>query len=139
MWRWRRPGGGPAGGGGRAAGLIGGSTAMLAEAAHSFADTMNQVFLLVSLQLGERPPDEEHPFGYGKERFFWAFLAAVFIFVSGAVFSLYEGLRTLLSGESVDVGYPLTYGVLAFSLVAEGWSLLQAVRPAGGGGAAARP
>jgi Cation efflux family len=56
------------------AGLLGGSVAMLAEAAHSFADTMNQVFLLVSLSLGDREPDEDHPFGYGKERFFWALL-----------------------------------------------------------------
>ena len=120
-----------------AAGLIGGSTAMLAEAAHSLADTMNQVFLLVSLQLGERPPDEDHPFGHGKERFFWALLAAVFIFVSGAVFSLVEGLRALLSGEALDVGYPLTYAVLVFSLLAEGWSLLRAFRQARGEAAAA--
>jgi cation diffusion facilitator family transporter len=119
------------------AGLIGGSTAMLAEAAHSVADTMNQVFLLISLQLGDRPPDEDHPFGHGKERFFWALLAAVFIFVSGAVFSLVEGLRALLSSESVEVGYPLTYAVLGFSLLAEGYSLFRAVRQAGGEAAAA--
>ena len=75
------------------AGLASGSSAMLAEAAHSIADTMNQVFLLFSLALGERPPDAEHPFGHGKERFFWSFLAAVGIFVAGAGFSLYEGLQ----------------------------------------------
>jgi cation diffusion facilitator family transporter len=119
------------------AGVVGGSTAMLAEAAHSFADTMNQVFLLISLQLGERPADEDHPFGHGKERFFWALLAAVFIFVSGAVFSLVEGVRALLSGESTEIGYPLTYAVLGFSLLAEGFSLLQAVRQARGEAAAA--
>jgi cation diffusion facilitator family transporter len=118
------------------AGVIGGSTAMLAEAAHSFADSMNQVFLLVSLQLGDRPPDEDHPFGHGKERFFWAFLAAVFIFVSGAVFSLMEGARALLGGHAVEVGYPLTYGVLVFSLVAEGYSLYRAVRQVRGEAAA---
>jgi cation diffusion facilitator family transporter len=109
------------------AGLLGRSPAMLAEAAHSVADTMNQVFLLVSLSLGERKPDEEHPFGYGKERFFWAFLAAVFIFVSGAVFSLYEGLRALLGGEQVEATFVLSYAVLGFSLVAEGASLWRAV------------
>ena len=104
------------------AGLVGGSAAMLAEAAHSFADTMNQVFLLVSLSLGDREPDEDHPFGYGKERFFWALLAAVFIFVSGALFSLWQGVHGLLSGETVGGGYLLTYGVLVFALVAEGTS-----------------
>jgi cation diffusion facilitator family transporter len=109
------------------AGLLGGSAAMLAEAAHSFADTMNQVFLLVSLSLGDREPDEEHPFGYGKERFFWALLAAVFIFVSGALFSLWQGVHGLLSGGSVEGGYLLTYAVLAFALAAEGTSWWRAV------------
>ena len=59
------------------AGAISGSAAILAEGAHSVADTGNQVFLLVSLRMGERAPDEDHPFGYGKERFFWAFVAAI--------------------------------------------------------------
>src|SRR6266536_501003 len=94
------------------AGLTGHSAAMLAEGAHSVADTMNQVFLLVSLSLGDRKPDEEHPFGYGKERFFWALLAAVFIFVSGAVFSLFEGVRTLLGSSSgAETAFPITYAV----------------------------
>jgi cation diffusion facilitator family transporter len=110
-----------------AAGLLGRSPALLAEAAHSVADTMNQVFLLVSLSLGDRKPDEEHPFGYGKERFFWAFLAAVFIFVSGAVFSLYEGLHTLLGGGLVETTFVILYAVLGFSLLAEGLSLYRAV------------
>jgi cation diffusion facilitator family transporter len=110
------------------AGLLGHSAAMLAEAAHSVADTMNQVFLLVSLSLGERRPDETHPFGYGKERFFWALLAAVFIFVSGAIFSLFEGLRTLLgSGLGEETAFLISYLVLGFSLVAEGSSLLRAI------------
>jgi cation diffusion facilitator family transporter len=109
------------------AGLIGRSPAMLAEAAHSVADTMNQVFLLVSLSLGDRKPDEEHPFGYGKERFFWAFLAAVFIFVSGAVFSLYEGVRALVTSGASEASFLISYAVLGFSLVAEGASLYRAV------------
>jgi cation diffusion facilitator family transporter len=119
------------------AGLLGGSVAMLAEAAHSFADTMNQVFLLVSLSLGDREPDEEHPFGYGKERFFWALLAAVFIFVSGALFSLWQGVHGLLSGETVQGGYLLTYAVLVFALVAEGISWWRAARQVRGEAAAA--
>jgi cation diffusion facilitator family transporter len=111
-----------------AAGLLGHSAAMLAEAAHSVSDTMNQVFLLVSLSLGDRKPDETHPFGYGKERFFWALLAAVFIFVSGAVFSLFEGVRTLLGGSlGAETAFLISYVVLGFSLVAEGSSLLRAV------------
>jgi len=109
------------------AGLIGHSAAMLAEAAHSVADTMNQVFLLVSLSLGSRKPDEAHPFGYGKERFFWALLAAVFIFVSGAVFSLFEGLRALLGGGAGETSFLISYIVLVFSLLAEGSSLLRAI------------
>lgn len=111
-----------------AAGLIGHSAAMLAEAAHSIADTMNQVFLLISLSLGDRRPDQEHPFGYGKERFFWALLAAVFIFVSGAVFSLFEGVRTILGGSvGEETAFVISYAVLGFSLLAEGASLLRAI------------
>jgi cation diffusion facilitator family transporter len=110
------------------AGLIGGSTAMLAEGAHSVADTTNQVFLLISLQLSKKAADETHPFGYGKERFFWSLLAAVGIFVSGAVFSIYQGVHGLLSGESEVAGYLLSYGVLLVSFLAEGASWLKAVR-----------
>jgi cation diffusion facilitator family transporter len=110
------------------AGLIGGSSAMLAEGAHSVADTTNQVFLLTSLRLSRKAPDDAHPFGYGKERFFWSLLAAVGIFVSGAVFSIYEGVHGLLSGESEVAGYLLSYGVLFVSFLAEGTSWLKAVR-----------
>jgi cation diffusion facilitator family transporter len=111
-----------------AAGLLSGSSAMLAEFAHSVADTMNQVFLLFSLKLGEREPDAEHPFGYGKERFFWSFLAAVGIFVAGAGFSLFEGLHRIFGPTSEEGSYGIAYAVLAFSLVAEGTSLIRAWR-----------
>jgi divalent metal cation (Fe/Co/Zn/Cd) transporter len=60
---------------------------MLAEGAHSVADTVNQIFLLISLPLSQRRPDPEHPFGYGQERFFWSFIVAVGLFIAGAVFS----------------------------------------------------
>jgi cation diffusion facilitator family transporter len=119
------------------AGLLGGSAAMLAEAAHSIADTMNQVFLLVSLSLGDREPDEDHPFGHGKERFFWALLAAVFIFVSGALFSFWQGIHGLLSGGVVEGGYLLTYAVLVFALAADGSSWWRAVHQVRGEAAAA--
>jgi cation diffusion facilitator family transporter len=110
------------------AGLLSGSSAMLAEGAHSVADTTNQVFLLISLRLSRRPADETHPFGYGKERFFWSLLAAVGIFVSGAAFSVYEGVHGLLSGESEDASYLVAYVVLAVSFVLEGISWWRAFR-----------
>jgi cation diffusion facilitator family transporter len=110
-----------------AGGLISGSSSMLAEAAHSVADTMNQVFLLASLKVAERPADTEHPFGYGKARFFWSFLAAVGIFVAGAIFSVYEGVHTVLNG-SESGGILIPYAVLAVAFVAEGSSWLKALR-----------
>lgn len=100
-------------------GLITGSTAMLAEAAHSVADTTNQGLLLLSISLGSKKPDEQHPFGYGKERFFWAFVAAVFIFVAGAVFSIGEGVRALFAHHEGGGGYLVSYIVLGVALVAE--------------------
>lgn len=110
------------------AGLIGGSSAMLAEGAHSIADTTNQLFLLGSLRFSERKPDEQHPFGYGKERFLWTFMAAIFIFVGGSLFSIYEGVSKLLHGSGEETKFGLTYAVLAFALVLEGISLLRALR-----------
>jgi cation diffusion facilitator family transporter len=110
-----------------AAGLISGSAAMLAEAAHSVADTANQLFLLASLSFSERKPDETHPFGYGKERFLWSFMAAIFIFVSGALFSIYEGVSRLLHG-SEEASYTAAYVVLVLGIGLEGFSLLRAAR-----------
>ena len=72
------------------AGIMAGSSAMLAEAAHSAADTLNQGFLLASLRRGEHPADSRHPFGYGQERYLWSLLAAFGIFITGAGFSVFE-------------------------------------------------
>jgi cation diffusion facilitator family transporter len=110
-----------------AAGLISGSAAMLSEAAHSFADTVTEVFLFVALRRGSRPADDEHPFGYGKESFVWAFIAALFTFIAGAGFSIYHGVTTIISGEETGA-FIWSYIVLAVSFVAEGTSFLRARR-----------
>lgn len=107
-----------------AAGIISGSSAMLAEAAHSAADTLNQVFLLTSLRQADRPADPDHPFGHGQERYFWSLLAAFGIFIAGAGFSIFEGLLSLTRshGES-----PLAaYVTLAVAFAAEGTSFARA-------------
>src|ERR671926_725042 len=77
------------------AAVITGSSGMMAEALHSVADTTNQIFLLLGLRFYKRPATEKHPFGYGMERFFWSFIAAVFIFGVGATYALYEGYEKL--------------------------------------------
>ena len=106
-----------------AAGIMVGSSAMLAEAAHSAADTLNQAFLLASLRWGERPADPKHPFGYGQERYFWSLLAAFGIFIAGAGFSFFEGLLALQRGSTES---PLiAFVVLAAAGVAEGTSLVR--------------
>jgi cation diffusion facilitator family transporter len=108
-------------------GVASGSSAMMAEAAHSLADTTNQVFLRISLSRAERGSDETHPFGYGQERFFWAFLAAVFIFVAGSLFSIVEGVERLTAPpEESGIVIPLV--VLGLAFVAEGISWLRALR-----------
>ncbi|MEV4642625.1 cation diffusion facilitator family transporter [Actinoplanes sp. NPDC049548] len=109
------------------AGLLSGSAAMLSESAHSLADTVTEVFLFVALRRGGKPADEEHPFGYGKESFVWAFIAALFTFVGGAGFSIYHGVTTITGGEHSG-HYLISYIVLAVSFVAEGVSFLKAQR-----------
>ena len=75
------------------AGLVSGSSAMLAEAAHSLADTGNQLLLLLGLARARRPASAEHPFGHGRERYLWTFLVAVTLFTLGAAFSIYNGIH----------------------------------------------
>jgi cation diffusion facilitator family transporter len=108
-------------------GVVSGSSALLAEAAHSVADTANEGFLLTSLQRSTRKADDEHPFGYGQERFLWAFVAAIGIFVAGAGFSFYQGLASILGGGE-ESRFAIAYAILAFAVVAEGTSLIRAVR-----------
>ncbi|CAN5470268.1 cation diffusion facilitator family transporter [soil metagenome] len=108
------------------AGALTGSSAMLAEGAHSVADTVNQVFLLTALSRSKKPADTQHPFGYGMERYFWSLLAAVGIFVLGAGFSIYEGIHSLLHQEPV-VDPLVAYVVLGVSFLFEGASWLKAL------------
>lgn len=106
-----------------------GSAALFAEGAESVSDTLNEAFLLRSLYRSRRPADADHPFGYGRERFFWALLAAFGIFVSGAGFSGFEAYRAFTESSTVASDYYLiAYAVLAFVALAEGTSWLRAVR-----------
>ncbi|MES9525596.1 cation diffusion facilitator family transporter [Streptomyces capoamus] len=125
-----------------AGGVLAGSPALLSEAAHSVADSLNEVFLLAALRRSRRPADSKHPFGYGKERFFWSLLAAVGIFVMGGCFSVFQGVEALRNGAEEEFsGYVAGLIVLGVALLAEGVSLLRAlhqVRRQGGGLSALR-
>ncbi|MFF4112876.1 cation diffusion facilitator family transporter [Streptomyces sp. NPDC001714] len=112
-------------------GVVAGSPALLSEAAHSVADSLNEVFLLAALRRSRRPPDARHPFGYGKERFFWALLAAVGIFVMGGCFSVFQGVEALRNGADEKLsGYVAGLIVLGVALLAEGASLIRALHQA---------
>ncbi|WP_406431729.1 cation transporter [Streptomyces sp. NBC_00631] len=112
-------------------GVVAGSPALLSEAAHSVADSLNEVFLLAALRRSRRPADTRHPFGYGKERFFWALLAAVGIFVMGGCFSFFQGVEALRDGAQEKLsGYVAGLIVLGVALLAEGASLFRALHQA---------
>jgi cation diffusion facilitator family transporter len=108
------------------AGLISGSGALLSEAAHSAGDSSTEILLLVAQSRSNRPADRKHPFGYGMERYFWSLLAAGAIFLSGAAFSIFEGLHTILSGGESSKMLWINYPVLALAAVFEGISFRQA-------------
>jgi cation diffusion facilitator family transporter len=110
------------------AGLLTGSGALLSEAAHSVGDTSTQLLLLTALRRSARPADRKHPFGYGKERYFWSLLAAVGILVSGAAFSVYEGVHTIVEGGRESPYVWVNYVVLGVALALEGSSLARASR-----------
>jgi cation diffusion facilitator family transporter len=115
------------------AAMMTGSSGMMAESLHSLADTTNQVFLLLGLRFYRRPASEKHPFGHGKERFFWSFIAAVFIFGVGATYAIYEGVVKLYHPHPPEnLGW--AYVILAISFVIEsasiGLAIYQEVREA---------
>jgi cation diffusion facilitator family transporter len=111
-----------------AAGLLTGSGALLSEAAHSAGDCITEVLLLVAVSRSARPADREHPFGYGKERYFWSLLAAVGIFVSGAAFSIFQGVHTIVGPEEPGSKLWVNYVVLALAAVLEAISFRTAAR-----------
>ena len=111
------------------AATVTGSASILAEAAHSWADTGNEVFLLVANRRSRRPRDDAHPLGYGREAYVWALLAALGLFVAGAVLSVTHGVQELVRPEPAT-NFVVGYAVLAVSFVLEGVSFLRSVRQA---------
>ena len=107
--------------------VITGSASMLAESVHSLADSGNQALLLLGRSRARRAETEEHPFGFGRERYFYAFVVAVVLFTVGALFSLYEGVHKIISPE--EIRQPaVAFAVLGIAMVLESFSLRTAVR-----------
>jgi cation diffusion facilitator family transporter len=106
--------------------LVSGSSSLLAESVHSVADTGNQVLLLIGRGRSDRPASEEHPFGFGRERYFYGFVVAVMLFTVGAIFSIYEGVHKILNPEAIHNAL-IAFIVLAVSAVLEGFSLRTAI------------
>ena len=103
-----------------------GSVAMLAEAWHAVADTGNQVLLLIAQRRSTRPRDDRHPFGYGREAYFWALIASLGVFVAGAIFSLREGIAELLDPVGT-AAFAVVYAVLVVSIILDSISFRRAV------------
>ena len=104
-----------------------GSGSMVAEAIHSYADAGNQVLLFLGLRQSTRPPDSEHPLGYGKLSYFWSFIVAVLLFSMGGLFSIYEGIHKLQEPEALSQVW-VALLVLVFAMVLEGFSLFGCLR-----------
>jgi cation diffusion facilitator family transporter len=103
-----------------------GAASMLAEAVHSVADTSNQGLLLLGGRRARRPATEQHPFGFGRERYFWSFVVAVMLFSAGALFALFEGIEKLRHPHELESsGWAI--GILAMAIVLEATSLRTAV------------
>jgi len=109
--------------------LLTGSASMLAESVHSVADTGNQVLLLIGRDRSSRPPSDEHPFGFGRERYFYGFVVSVMLFTVGAVFSVYDGIHKIVNPEAIR-SPQVALIVLALSAVLEGFSLRTGIREA---------
>ena len=106
------------------AAVVTASPAMAAEAAHSLADTANDLFLVVAQRRSARPPDKRHPFGYGREAYFWALIAALGVFIAAAAFSLRQGITDLIH-PSATSSFLVAYVVLAVSTIFDALSFRQ--------------
>jgi cation diffusion facilitator family transporter len=109
--------------------VITGSAGLLAEAAHSVADTGNQALLLLGGRRARREADAEHPFGYGRERYFWAFVVALVLFSMGGLFALYEGISKLRHPHEIE-NLGVAIGILVFAILLESYSLRTAYKEA---------
>lgn len=109
------------------AAVITGSSAMLSEAVHSFVDTSNEVLLLYGMKRAKKAPDESHPFGYGRELYFWSFIVALLVFALGAGISFYEGVAHISNPEAISHPF-VNYLVLAVSFLCEGISWYVALK-----------
>jgi cation diffusion facilitator family transporter len=112
-----------------AAAVVTGSASLVAEAAHSWADAGNEIFLLVADRRSHRPPDAAHPLGHGREAYVWSLFAALGLFVAGAAVSVTHGIQELIHPQPAE-RFAVGYVVLAVSFVLEGVSFLQSVRQA---------
>ena len=106
---------------------ITGSGSMLAEAIHSYADTVNQVLLFLGLKQSQKPADEKHPLGYGKLSYFWSFIVAMLLFSVGGLFSIYEGLHKFNHPEPLNNAW-IAIVILVVAIVLESLSLLGCLR-----------
>ena len=109
--------------------LVTGSAGLLAEAGHSVADTGNQGLLLLGSKRAQRAADEEHPFGFGRERFFWAFVVALVLFSMGGLFAIYEGVHKLQHPEATE-NPAVAYLILGLAVALESYSLRTALKEA---------
>jgi cation diffusion facilitator family transporter len=110
--------------------VLTGAASLLAEAVHSLADTSNQALLLLGGSRARKEATGAHPFGYGRERYFWAFIVALVLFLLGGVFAIVEGLDKLRHPHQLE-SLPIAVGILLVSVVLEGFSLRTAVREVG--------
>ncbi|SEK92544.1 cation diffusion facilitator family transporter [Pseudoxanthomonas sp. GM95] len=106
---------------------ISGSSAMLSEGVHSLVDTVNELLLLYGLHRAEKRPDATHPFGYGRELYFWSFIVALLVFAAGAGVSAYEGIQHIRKPEPAT-NHLISYIVLGVSILFEGASWFVALR-----------
>ncbi|HTI34106.1 MAG TPA: cation diffusion facilitator family transporter, partial [Miltoncostaea sp.] len=107
--------------------LVTGASSMLAEAIHSLADTTNQGLLFLGGRQAARPATPEHPFGYGRDRYFWSFVVALVLFSVGGLFAMYEGIEKLLHPHDID-SPAVAFVILGVAVVLESFSLRTAVK-----------